>query len=470
MLTRNPRIPVAYAGEETRAATIKRLLLCSLLAVALLLPACGEKKTPPAQDGPIIITFACDDYQRSQYKRLAQEFGQANPGIQVKLISADQASGTQGQDPSALVLAFKRLSAAADAFTWSVPLLPGDWSFLLDLGPFVDDPSFPADDFLPAALDHFRWQRGVYGLPAEMQPILIYYDRGAFDEAGAPYPRAGWTWDDFVQAALQLTQRQGDTVQRYGFVDLHSDATLQALTQQYDVALWHEQSDPPEPSFDTPQLADVLGRYTDLALNHGAMPLPGDDSLAEYRLVQGGKAAMWTDWSTRRSLYDQRVNLGLAPFPQALEAANPRTVTGGFFISAGTAHPEAAWRWLDYLSANYQPQREYMLPGRRSVLEQLSWWKELDEETRAVFQAALAQPSVSNFVLHAPLRTALNAVLKDGSSVDAALALAQEEALKTRASLANTTTSDATARGPSAAHARGRQDRHHLCPGYECQP
>jgi ABC-type glycerol-3-phosphate transport system substrate-binding protein len=118
----------------------------------------------------------------------------------------------------------------------------------LDLGPYVDDPSFPVEDFFPGTLDRFRWRGGIYGLPATVLPILMLYDPGMFDEVGVPYPRIGWTWDDFMQAVAQLTLREQGEVTRYGFVDTWAYSTVQAMVHQFGVSLWDEHSDPPRRS------------------------------------------------------------------------------------------------------------------------------------------------------------------------------------------------------------------------------
>jgi hypothetical protein len=96
---------------------------------------------------------------------------------------------------------------------------------------------------------------------------------------------------------------------------------------------------------------------------------------------------MWTDFATTRSIHARRMDLGLAPYPEATNAANPRTLYG-FFVSAGSAHPEAAdfdnwvgyisaysphpalcWDWLRYLSEHLVQGPG--LPARRSLAGQV---------------------------------------------------------------------------------------------------
>jgi ABC-type glycerol-3-phosphate transport system substrate-binding protein len=420
---------------------VAALAVLALIVGAFVLWQEGPLNGPKVADleNVTVITFACQDYERDRYEGLAKDFQALNPDIRVQFTSSDEASGRQ-QQGSAVTSdgrEIERLAAAADTFVWFASFQPGDWSSFLDLTPFVDDPSFPAEDFFPGTLDHFRWQGGIYGLPATISPILVFYDKGMFDEAGVPYPRLGWTWDNLIQAAAQLTQREGDQIERYGFVDTWSHDTVLAMLHQYGVSLWDEGTDPPQPLFDAPEVADVLRRYADLALRDGVMPVPefGSNVMAA-NLIDEGKAATWTAFAYNLGYHARRTDLGLVPFPEQVNAANPRSMYG-FFISAGTAHPDAAWRWLSYLSANHQPWGEGRLPGRRSVAERLSWWKGLDEETRAVFEHALAHPSPSGRPLdNVPLLQAMVAVFEDGTDVEQALAMAQARALELQADLA----------------------------------
>lgn len=413
------------------------LILLALLLCTCSLGPSADRPSIPTGD-PAVITFACLDHECAGYQELADDFQDANPDVRVQLISANEASGMQQQGSTITSdgSEVQRLAAAADTFAWYASLQSADWRYLLDLGPFVQDPSFPADDFYPGTLAHFQWRGGTFGLPARLLPYLVFYDREMFDAAGIPYPEPGWTWDDLLVAASQLTQVENGTVTRYGFVDGTPAGTLLALPAQYGVALWDEDADPPQPAFDTPQVAEVVQRYVDLVRVHGIMPEPEIGSnLLTSQLIDGGKAAMWTGMAFEHDRHAARTRVGVAPFPEAAAAANPSSLYG-FFMSAGTAHPDAAWRWLSYLSANYQPSSPSgTLPGRRSSGETMSWWRRLDKETRAAYEYALAHPAASG-PIDTMLWGAAARVFRDGVAVDEALARAQERAIEAQAELA----------------------------------
>jgi ABC-type glycerol-3-phosphate transport system substrate-binding protein len=385
--------------------------------------------TPTAQTSDregTIITFACWEQYRGEYADLAFYFERVNPGVQVQIISIEETTGDLG--------GVEQLAAVADTFVWIAWDRPGEYRFLLDLRPFVDEPSFSAEDFFPSTLDHFRWQQGIYGLPAYVIPLSIFYDRTAFDQAGLDYPQAGWTWDDLLAAATQLTEREGDEVTRYGFVDHSFRHTVLAMMEQHNVALWDERTDSPHPLFDSPGVAEVLRRYTVMVHSEEVLSAPEAGPGVISDTINAGKAAMWTGFADDRRTYAQRANLGVVPYPEEVDAASPRIVYG-FFISAGTAHPEVAWRWLSYLSENYLLSVEGIVPGRDSLAEQLNWWDKLDEETRSTFEYALAYPvTIDRPLNRIPLRKALEAVL-DGTSIEEALRMAQAEALEIQAEL-----------------------------------
>jgi multiple sugar transport system substrate-binding protein len=57
----------------------------------------------------------------------------------------------------------------------------------------------------------------IYGIPIGYTPMVIYYNRRLFREAGVPYPDTSWTWDDFLQAAIKLTKKDANgRIRQYG--------------------------------------------------------------------------------------------------------------------------------------------------------------------------------------------------------------------------------------------------------------
>jgi len=77
---------------------------------------------------------------------------------------------------------------------------------LLDLGPYVDKFRLPVKN-LYSQLTPYIYNRGrIVGIPENCGPYVVFYNRRLFRDAGIPYPKAGWTWDQCLEAAKKLTK------------------------------------------------------------------------------------------------------------------------------------------------------------------------------------------------------------------------------------------------------------------------
>lgn len=101
-------------------------------------------------------------------------------------------------------------------------------------------------------------------------------------------------------------------------------------------------------------------------------------------------------------------------------------------MSAGTAQPQAAWRWLAFLSRQnlYREGMIKFYPPRRSVFEAAGFWAEMDEERAATLRYALDHsfPMQLNSAGYEPFDEAIDAILGGEKSVEQALSEAQAQA------------------------------------------
>jgi multiple sugar transport system substrate-binding protein len=77
---------------------------------------------------------------------------------------------------------------------------------LMDLTPYVDKYHIPADNLYPGLDPYVHFQGKVVGIPENCGPYILFYNKKLFREAGVPYPKSGWTWDECIQAAKKLTK------------------------------------------------------------------------------------------------------------------------------------------------------------------------------------------------------------------------------------------------------------------------
>ncbi len=80
------------------------------------------------------------------------------------------------------------------------------------------------EQYYPGVLRSAEYQGRYYGLPWIANPLMVYYNKKAFDEAGLPYPdpQGGWTWDLFIRTAQALTVTKkdinGNDYRQFGYV------------------------------------------------------------------------------------------------------------------------------------------------------------------------------------------------------------------------------------------------------------
>jgi ABC-type glycerol-3-phosphate transport system substrate-binding protein len=434
--------------------TVRERLVSAALTVALLLTACtggGEGKTVSRPSSPtgagggerMIILFAVDDAERSFYKDLITAFEEANPNLQVRLVSIQEATGGSWDDD-----AWLRLASAADVINMDAYPQVVQQGLVRDLSPLIEvDPTFQPEDYYPGALESYQWDNGTWALPTRIAFDLLFFDKDAFDEVGEPYPEPDWTWDELLDKARALTTYEGDQVTRWGFVPPWPDHV--SFIERLVGPLFDKSTDPPLPRFDHRRVSEATRWYVDLFLKGKVMPgfepgKPDSQILTERRrLIEQGQAAMWPDtyahWQLYREQRHQRKlgHLGVVPLPafvpdsQIASRTTPLWTTG-FFMSAGTRHPDAAWRWMSFLSR--QPGLfTGWLPPRRSVAEASGFWKQVDEELASALHQAVARSYVSDrgthgLVAYKTLSIAVEAILSGDKTIEDALIEAQVQA------------------------------------------
>ena len=56
-----------------------------------------------------------------------------------------------------------------------------------------------------------------YGMPDRAGAMVVYYNKDMFDTANVPYPKKGWTREDFLEAAQKLTIKENGKIVQWGY-------------------------------------------------------------------------------------------------------------------------------------------------------------------------------------------------------------------------------------------------------------
>ena len=354
------------------------ILLLALLTACRDAPGPDAVDTAPAvtQTEQVTLTLALEGSSLNRYQPLIEAFEADHRHIRVRLVNVNEVADPDESGIRALATSF-------DVFPYS-PNRQGESQYLLDLRPLLDlDPQFDTADFLPGLLP--APLEPLWAVPTSAAYYLTFYDQSAFAATGLSPPDLDWTSDDFLAAALALTLREGDDVSRWGYVPGQ---------MRYPPLLAGQLTGPLTTPDGGLRLADqdvvtAVQWLSDLFTVHEVSPWLEEYKPAERRsgsggqsaqaLINSGQAAMW---HTTHMLFDaDKENIGITAVPQSHHGLAAEPIIYGFAASRGTAHPEAAWQLLHFLSR--QPSQDLfmfplaLVPARRSVAAANSYWEQL---------------------------------------------------------------------------------------------
>lgn len=248
------------------------------------------------------------------------------------------------------------------------------WLLPLDDRLERDREELDPDDFYPSTFERFRHDGKLYGVCKDFATLVLYYNRDLFDTWDVPYPKPGWTWDDFLQTAKALS-REGD----YGFL-------LETWAEELFPWIWQAGGDvatvgPEGPRWvmgDAEHLdrsAEGLQFLADLIWKHKVAPSPSvTRDLGGTAPFLKGKAAMctygrWACMEFRKIKAFEWDTIELPRHPNNPPATATFAVAYG--ISGKSRQPDKAWTLVKFLTSK-RAQRAVAdsvqaVPARRSA-------------------------------------------------------------------------------------------------------
>ncbi|MCZ7436731.1 sugar ABC transporter substrate-binding protein [Micromonospora sp. WMMC241] len=320
------QMPSGFPAAAARGASVNRRTLlrwgfgaAAAVTAAPLLAACGSDDEAAA-DGEVtlkVVGFQVPPEEKGSeldkaYQKFLADFQAQNPKIKIQPIQAPPNFDTQ-------IIVDLASGSAPDLWSQDAsslaPLIQR--KLLLDMRKVTAKlPSLSTDRFFPQVLEiHKGEDGGIYGLPNDFTPMVVYYNPTLFTKAGVPVPQAGWSWDDQLAAAQKLTLDnkgrnrldpafdEGNVVQ-WGY-------RLSQYAYQWVYRIWQNGGDVISPDkktangfLDAPAAIDAIQWYADLVLKHKVAPSPStlekltNASDASALFVQG-KFAMFDSghWS-----------------------------------------------------------------------------------------------------------------------------------------------------------------------------
>jgi len=298
--------------------------------------------TAPLSGEVSFLTFG-SPAQAAAYQALAAAFEARYPGSKVNIISlADNEEDYHaklstelagGQPPEVVLLDY---DAAARYFAAG--------AFQSLSGRLAQSTLIHPTDFYTPATSAYQWQGQQMCLPLSASSVVVYYNKKLFDAAGLAYPKAGWTWDQFIAAAKALT-RPPD---QFGVgMDRELNNVLPFIWQNGGELF---SPDLKQLTLDTPAASAAIQWWVDWQVkDHVAASAVQEESLDSGARFQAGQLGMFLDSSD--SLPDFRAitdfDWDVGPLPQS---QRPATILKSFgqCLTAKGPRADLGWKLIEF--------------------------------------------------------------------------------------------------------------------------
>ncbi|MGG0823334.1 sugar ABC transporter substrate-binding protein [Paenibacillus turicensis] len=343
------------------------VLTSLILVLSLVLAGCGGSKN--ANSGgkgdsgsgnkELTFMFRGGPDEQTAYKNVVKKFEDDHPGVKVKIIvtAADQyatklkAAITGNKMPDVFYFESGDLKAYVNS------------GILLNLTPYLEkNEKVDLDNIWKYGIDLYRYdgnmagQGDIYGMPKDVGPFALGYNKTMFEKEGIPLPDKDkpMTWDEFVDINKKLTKdTNGDgKPDQYGS-GFNVNWALQSFVWS-NGADWIDETKT-KVTIDDPKFAEALQYFADLQNVHKVTPsIEDSQTLDTYQRWMKGEMGFFPvgpwDMSTYETLpfdYD------LIPYP-AGSTGKSATWTGslGIGVSSKSKAPEEAVELVNYLTAS----------------------------------------------------------------------------------------------------------------------
>ncbi|MFN8139828.1 MAG: sugar ABC transporter substrate-binding protein [Fimbriimonadales bacterium] len=344
--------------------------LIALFGLVLGLPtACTNPKT----GGKIILRVASwggaadDDQYTRTVRELRKEFERQNPGVEIR----EEGIPGPGEYVKKLLLSFVAGTEpdiiTLDASSAAVFINNG---VLLDLSVLIaSDREFNESDYWPNVFEIAKRGHRVFAIPGDFTPIVMYYNKRLFDEAGVSYPKPGWTYGDFVETAKALTKPG-----QFGFKFVN-------WMPGWITWIWNSGGDVLDASgnssvgyFDSPKSIEAISFLRDLINVHRVAPSLSQAAASGVDLFTNGQAAMevsghWAmiGYKSAPTGPDGKPKLriedvGVVQLPTNTNSSTTVMYEAGYAIGKNCKQKELAWKYIKFMTS-YAVQKRYNATG-----------------------------------------------------------------------------------------------------------
>lgn len=330
----------------------KKTLFCIILLFLLfVMTACNQ--SPAESESATTVTFMIfgDPAEQAAFQSVVDGFHATTSEVRVEMIKMPDkfdymarltSDFAAGAPPDVFLLNYRRMAQFYNR------------GALEPLGARLDASSkLSEDQYYTIALDAFRDTTGtLICIPQNISSQVVYYNSDLFDAANLPYPDPNWTWQEFRQTAIALTQpddNQDGEPDQYGLGLEPRLIRVASFIWQNGGELLDNPLEPTRLTLDSPEAIEAIDFMMSLSADN-VVPNQSAEAIQSHgdRFISSN-VAMYVN--SRRIVPVLRevvqFNWDVAPLPQGKQ---PATVlhSDGYCLASDSKVKEAAWAFIEF--------------------------------------------------------------------------------------------------------------------------
>ncbi|BAS26776.1 ABC transporter substrate-binding protein [Limnochorda pilosa] len=361
-------------------------------------------------------------------EQMAQEFMAEHPGVTIEIQSIPL------EDYYTKLLPALAAGSGPDVFQIRATDVPRyvEYGVLAPLDPSVVDHEQALKEFVPATISYLESDGVVYGLPTDVQTIVLFYNTEIFKEVGLSGPPS--TWDQLVEYAQRIVKRDatGMTTRMGAAHGSYTPVILSYMAQTGTGFL----SEDGKALFNNEEALKAFAWVAGWVTEYGIEDLNLGSRWTAFRnqelgMVMAHPAMLGSFRSTHPDL-----PIGIAQIP-VMKEGQPRTnvLTSWAYVQSAQAEgtPEAT-EWIAYLTS-VEAQRRWTsetgeLPARLSLIgdDTLLDAEPLLREPLNSLEHAVPYPFEAQAEMETAVRKAVQMVTIEGMAPSEALSWLAREA------------------------------------------
>jgi multiple sugar transport system substrate-binding protein len=392
------------------------------LACLLALPGCGGE-----QDGGVTLDFWAMGREGEVVQALTQEFERQNPGIRVRVQQIPWSAAHEK-----LLTAYAG-DAMPDVFQLGATWVP-EFVALDAISPLDDrvaaSPEVAPADFFTGIFDPNEIDGRLWGLPWYVDTRLLFYRKDILTRAGYSEPPRTWgEWRAAMAGIKRVVGADADAIVLPG--NEWAPVVILALEQGAELLAGDAECG----DFEGPEFRKALAFYLSMFEDGFASARTSAEIANLYQEFANGRFAIYISGPWNLGEFAERLPAALqdawatAPMPAPDGDYPGLSLAGGasLAIHRTSAHQDAAWKLIEFLSGASQQVRFYQLSG--NLPARTAAWRDPaladDPRARAFFeqlQRVRATPKIPEWERIATAITRrVEQLVRGDTTVDAAL-------------------------------------------------